>query len=337
MPLLTALLSFRMVGVAGRLLLRYPASLLVAFASLVFIGAVVGLPAWWVLQRAHGDPLVAWAVFNDAFLFHYVSDPYFAGNYAGAAAAFAAWSAAAYALWVLVVTFGTLVTSTIIMHTGVMQLRGQKPSLREAAGLAKRNLLRLLGLAVLTGVVAGLSRYTAVVLRRLPLMRWAPRVSRAAMTGALYVLLPIVVYERRGLLGALRETQRHVESTWGGLAAGTGFLLGSTWGFTGLTSYAYFLLQGQVLGSLGAGNLGIGGLASAPPGFNPLAVDWLTIIALQLVVGILLYCISLALGANLRAALYVQVTEQKQVLPEGAIVGAPEPSLPAGLGVGPWG
>lgn len=303
-----------MTVAALRMTLRFPASLLVAFANLVFIILTVALPLGTMIVLALHDEAKALWILDHVFQFWPVRARMLAEE-AGTttprvvAATFAVWLFSLYAVWATLVTFGSLVATTIIMHTGVMQLRGQKPSLREAFRVARRNVWRLAGLAVLAGVGLTIARYFTRWIVIPGLSGVARKAIFLAMTAALYITLPIIVYERKGAWNAFKSTFQHVKETWGGLVVGTGFIAASTWLLLWPVEYAVLILAEALLGIQ--------------------LVEWTTILLFQLGSAVILYSLNVALAANLRAALYLHVTEgTTSVLPDAAFVAPPAAAAP---------
>ncbi len=296
-------LSARMTAAAFRMTMRYPASLAVAFLNLLFMIAVAVVPITTMIWLVDKDPDRAWWTFRYVFQFWFVADAW--PDFGEVAWRFTVWLVFIYGAWVTLVTFGSLVATTVIMHTGVMQLRGQPPSLAEGARVAGANVLRLLGLAVITGTLMATVKYFSKPLRAIPFVgRWASKAIAAAITGALYVTLPVVVYERKGAWSGFRETWRHVRGTWGGLVVGTGLAMWAVW--------------------LGAGVAEVAAVKALENLVGRELVSWGTVATVQVVLAVLLYCLNVALSANLRAALYLHVVEgHTGVIPAGALAGHP--------------
>jgi hypothetical protein len=194
-------------------------------------------------------------------------------------------------------------TTTVIMHTGVMQLRGQRPSIREGFRLAWRNVGRIAALAVFAGVFIGLTKRFTSALRAIPFVgRIARGAILSALTGLLYLALPVVVYERNGVVSSLRSTWTQLRKTWGGLVVGTGLMMSALWMGLWVVEFA---------------------VKTAFEAMTPVRViDWSTMLILQVFAAVTLYALNVALSANLRAALYLHVTEgHTGILPEKALVG----------------
>lgn len=306
-------LSYRMTKGALRMTLAYPPSLLVAFANLLVLLAVAAGPIAWMVYLLANDPGQFWWALNHVFQFWFVTARYQAmqagqATFQDVVGAFSLWVLFIYIVWASLVAFFTMVTTTVILHTGVQQIRGEKPRLRDGAALAGRNLHRLLGLAFLAGALMGLVRRLLGTLRVVPILgRLVRRAVVAAITATLYVALPTVVYEREGVVAGFRSTWHEVRETWGGLVVGTGFLLVSLWLLLWLVEYA-------VLGSVGAI-------------LHLHLVNWTLILILQILAAAALYALNVALAANLRASLYLHVREGRaSFVPSGAI------ARPEGLG-----
>ncbi|MFA5860927.1 MAG: hypothetical protein WDA16_04470 [Candidatus Thermoplasmatota archaeon] len=140
---------------------------------------------------------------------------------------------------------------------------------------------------------------------------WVRGAIIAALTGALYLTLPIVVYERKGPLSAFRSTWRNVRQTWGGLVVGTGLLLSGVWLALWFIGY---VVKGMLEGMLDVD-----------------LVTWTALLVFQLVMAVVLYCVNITLSSNLRAALYLHVTEGRTgVIPAGAFANAPTPPSQGG-------
>lgn len=310
-------LSYRMTVAAFRMTMRYPASLLVALANLAFLIAVAVGPAIFMLWLWGQDGQAGYDFLKYFYQFWIVDNtiPRDAGgdialdqwDFGTTAAAFVVWGLVIYFLWATVVAFGSLLTATVIMHTGMQQLKGEAPSLSDGFGIAGRNLGRIAALAVIAGALMTLVKRTLAVLKVVPFVgRWVRRAAMAAITATLYVVLPIVIYERNGPWSAFRNTWTNVRKTWGGLVVGTG--LSMTWLWVGLWIVNVFFTIYVLEPILEEG------------------AAWSTMLIIQVVGAVLLYCLNVTLSANLRAALYLHVTEgHTGVIPEEAFERAPTP------------
>lgn len=316
-------LSYRMTIAAGKMTLRYPQTILIALANLLLLVLVAVGPIATMIHLASNDPAQAWWALKYVFQFWFVADAFEAGDWQSGISLFSVWLLGIYMVWMTIVSFCSMACATIIMHTGVMQLRGEEPSLSEGFRLVGRNLWRLAGLALLAGAVLTLVKRALSTLKVIPL---AGRIIRgavaAALTGLLYAALPVVVYERAGPVAALRSTWTNMRQTWGGLVVGTGLMLSAVWVGLWFVWYAAAAAFEQLFGFT--------------------SVNWTTMLMLQLFGAVALYCVNVALSANLRAALYLHVTEgHTGVLPEGALVSEPPTRSPpimtpgAGATVGP--
>ena len=314
-------LSFQMTAAAFRMTMRFPASLLVALGNLVFLTLVAVGPALFMIWLWGQDGQAGYDFAKYFYQFWIVDNtiPRTAGGdidfsnweFGSTASAFAMWALVLYFLWATIVAFGSLVAATVIMHTGVQQLKGEAPSIGDGFALAGRNVGRLAGLAVIAGALVTLVKRALMVLRVVPFVgKWIRRAVMAAITATLYIVLPIVVYERSGPWSAFRNTWTHVRKTWGGLAVGTGLMLISVWVGLAIVNVFFTIYVTQPL-------FGDGDLA------------WSTMLITQVVAGVLLYCLNVTLAANLRAALYLHVTEgHTGVIPEAAFErsGTPTPA-----------
>jgi hypothetical protein len=300
-------LSFQMTVAAVRMTARYPASLLVALGNLVFLTIVAVGPISWMIWLASKDTKQAYEVLKYVFQFWFVDNAIETGDINNIVGSFMLWVLLVYFVWVTIVTFASLVTATVIMHTGVQQLKGQKPNLGDGFRLVGQNIGRLAGLAVVAGVLLTLARRFAGFLRAIPFVgRFMQRAIVVAITGALYVTLPIVVYERRGPWSAFKSSWENIRKTWGGLVVGTGLMVSALW--MGLW-FVWYMVRAA---------------AESMTGLE--LIDWSTILILQFIGAVLLYCINVALSANLRAALYLHVTEgHTGVIPEAAFAQRPTP------------
>lgn len=317
-------LSYRMTVAAARMTFRYPQSILVALGNLAFLTVVAVAPLVFMIWLWGRDAGAGYE-FAKYFYQFWIVDNTLPHNAAGDVTFSTSWDIGAtvsaailwffvlYFLWATIVALGSLVTATIIMHTGVQQLRNQQPSIADGWALARRNFLRLLGLAVIAGALMTLVKRLLAVLRVVPVAgKWIQRAVAAAITFTLYMVLPVVVYERNGVWAGVKSTWENARKTWGGLAVGTGLILSALW--VGL----WFI--GVMVRSV------LEGVGMTPE------QSWSTILILQVVAAVALYCINVALSANLRAALYLHVTEgHTGVLPEGALVPAQpqQPGAPA--------
>lgn len=303
-------LSFRMTAAAVKMTARYPATLLVALGNLVFLTLVAVGPVSWMIWLTTNDPQQAYWVLKYVFQFWFVDDAIREGDWERTVGNFVLWLLLMYFVWMTIVSFASLVTATVIMHTGVQQLRGQRPSLGDGFALAGQNIWRLAGLAVLAGALLTLARRFAGVLRAIPFVgRLVRKALVVAITGALYVTLPIVVYERKGAWSAFSSTWQNIRKTWGGLLVGTGLLVSALW-------VAMWFVWYMVLG-----------VFESMTGLQ--MVDWTTVLILQLVGAVFLYCVNVALSANLRAALYLHVTEgHTGIIPEEAFAQRPVAPTP---------
>lgn len=305
-------LSYQMTVAAFKMTMRYPATLLVALGSLVaLVIAAVGPVAWMIYLAETDFDSFMWAM-RYVFQFWFVEDAFASGDVGATASAFLLWLLLIYGAWMTIVAFVSLTTATVIMHTGMQQLRGERPSVADGFRVAGNNLPRLALLAVIAGTVMALVKRLTVVLRAVPFVgRFLRHAIIAALTGVLYLALPIVIYERKGPWGAVKSTWENIRKTWGGLVVGTGLVMMGLW--FGLWFVWYMLLAGVEMM------------------FGASLVEWSTILILQLMSGVALYCVNLALAANLRAALYLHVTEgHTGVIPEAAFVNKPvAPRAPA--------
>lgn len=311
-------LSYQMSIAAFRMTMRYPASLLVALGNLAFLIFVAVGPALFMIWLWGRDGGAAYDFLKYFYQFWIVdntiprtpSGDIDVANweFGQTASAFTLWAFVVYFLWASIVAFGSLVTATVIMHTGMQQLKGERPELGAGFGVAGRNIGRLAGLAVLAGALMTLVKRLLMVMRVVPFVgKWVQRSVMAAITATLYILLPIVVYERNGPWSAFRNTWAHVRKTWGGLVVGTGMMMTSLWvGLWVVNAFFTIYVLEPIMGE---------------------EASWSTMLIIQVVGAVLLYCLNVALSANLRAALYLHVTEgHTGVLPEGAIQRAPEPT-----------
>lgn len=308
-------LSFQMTVAAFKMTMAYPASLLVALGNLAFLTLVAVAPLTYMFWLFGEDTTAGYAFLKYFYQFWIVDNtlPYTASgdiawtqvDFGTTASAFFLWALVLYFLWATIVAFGALLTATVIMHTGIQQLRGQKPSLADGFRLAGHNIGRLAGLAVIAGFLMTLVKRTLVVMRVVPFVgRWVQRAVMAAITATLYVVLPIVVYERNGPWNAFRNTWTNIRKTWGGLVVGTGTILTALW-------IGLWIVQVAFLTALG-------------DGVGETLVGWDTVMIIQVISAVLLYCLNVALSANLRAALYLHVVEgHTGVIPDAAFERAP--------------
>lgn len=313
-------LSFQMTVAAFKMTMRYPQTLLVALANLVFLVAVAVAPLLVIFSLVDNNADAAYAIWKYYYQW-WIVDSSFArdasGNLdwsstdpGGVFSAFLLWGLVVYFLWCVVVTFGALITTTIIMHTGVQQLRGQKPSIADGARLAGQNLLRLLGLAIVAGFILAATKRLLAVLRVVPFVgKWIRNAVIGALTFTLYLVLPIVVYERAGPWSAFKNVWTNLRKTWGGMIVGTGLIIMATWVGLWVVQTAFWSVVGANIGD---------------------PVVWSTMLTIQVIAAVALYCLNLALAANLRAALYLHVVEgHTGVLPAGVLEKKATPTPPA--------
>lgn len=316
-------LSFAMTAAAFRMTARFPQTLLVAFGNLVFLTLVAVAPLVFMINLWGKDPQAGYDFLKWFYQFWIVDNTLPKGADGYPAIGFGSewdvgatisagilWGFVLYFLWATIVAFGSLFTATIIMHTGVQQLKGQKPSLADGFRLAGQNVWRLAGLAVIAGALMTLVKRALRVMRVVPFVgKWVQRAMMAAITFTLYLVLPIVVYERNGPWSAFRNTWTNLRKTWGGLIVGSGLVMWALW--IGLWVVEVFFLTAL-------------GNASGEP-----IIGWDTILVIQVVAAVALYCLNVALSANLRAALYLHVSEgHTGVIPDGMIERLPDAPAP---------
>lgn len=314
-------LSFAMTAAAFRMTARFPQTLLVALGNLVFLTLVAIAPLVLMINLWGNDWHDGYNFLKWFYQFWIVDSTLPKGadgypnfdigsewDFGTTASAFILWGFVLYFLWATIVAFGSLVTATVIMHTGVQQLKGQKPSLADGFRLAGQNIWRLAGLAVIAGALMTLVKRLLRVLRVVPFVgKWVQRAMMAAITFTLYLVLPIVVYERNGPWSAFRNTWTNLRKTWGGLLVGTGLVMWALWMGLWVVQIAFLTMLSDATG-------------------EPL-IGWDTMLIIQVVAAVALYCLNVALSANLRAALYLHVTEgHTGVIPDGMIQRVPDAS-----------
>lgn len=271
------LASFGMVA-------RYPQVLLLPLGTLITVTLMVVLPTWYLLDLLQRDAAAFGAFFKN--LFWIPVGMWEEGNYGGAVSAFIIEMYVLQGIWLWLVTSVVLFFQTAAMHTGTMIVKRQEPSLLAGLGVAWDNKWRLLALAfVSAAILTAIRYYIRNTLRLLPIVgKWIYRGIVFTVTAGVYLVLPVLVYERNGAWSAVKRSAHLLKETWGGILVGTGL------SFTAMYMVALLIPVGILEFWL---DLDIDGAA-----FGIYAV----------VLWAFLYCLNQSLSAMLRAALYWYAT-----------------------------
>ncbi|HLF16748.1 MAG TPA: hypothetical protein VI796_04875, partial [Candidatus Thermoplasmatota archaeon] len=234
--------SLRLTGASFRLLFRAPGVLLLPLGTLLWTGLWAFGPASFFLWLGREHPQASLSFWKAIFFptVEFAKD----GNFGAAVASAIVEGYILYAIWLTIVLTGVLFFLTVGMDVATQQIRrkGRTPSMREAFGVAGRNLGRLFGLALFNATVFAWISYTIrfgfrLVTLPLSFVPVLGRIARRAimagvtfvLTGVSYLMLPIIVYERSGPWNAMKSAWRNVKKTWAGLLIGTGGLFVAVW------------------------------------------------------------------------------------------------------------
>ncbi len=287
--------SWKLTTASFRMVTSYPKVLLLPALTLLAVGTLVVTPL----------PILVWAIKNhphptgkffSALYFVTVSAAK-SGNWSLAVTSAIVETYLLWSIWMIPVLTAVLYFTTVGMHVATQQIRRQTPDMKEAFGVANQNFWRIVALAAFSATVYAWLRYLIYqVLGMIPIVgRWIMGGVRLVLTAVTYLMLPIVVYERAGARSAFKSAWVNVKKTWSGLLMGTGFMFGASFALFELFAWG---VAAKVVGNEGAGILSLVGAG-------------------------VLYALSSAVGAALRASLYWYATTgevppgfEAQYLPE---------------------
>jgi len=270
---------------------QFPQVLLLPLCTLAIVATAVVAPISilsWLFE--HNNPAF-WKFWT--FLFAIPISYWDAGDYETAVSAFIIEGYVLFGLWLTFVTFVSLFFITAAMHTGTMLVKRQKPSIMEGLSVAGRNWYRLLAMAAFSAFLLTLVRYfLRNTLRVIPFVgKWIYRAIAFTITAGMYLMLPVIVYERNGAWSAVKRGAHLAKETWGGILVGTGLT------FTAMYMVAYLVPMGLL--------------------YMVLEIDvpsWV-FTTYGIVLWAFLFCLNTSLAAMLRAALYWYATTGET--PEG--------------------
>ncbi|MEA3190995.1 MAG: hypothetical protein QOD77_1577 [Thermoplasmata archaeon] len=280
--------SLRLTGASFRLVFRNPVVLLLPLLTLVTVAALIVAPIQFLVWQAENNP----AQFQ-AFMEWLWAVPLGMWNDGNQEAAVWAFITEGYILWGVWMTFAltaTLFFTTVGMDVATQQIRTRQVDFGAAFRLAGRNLHRIFLLAMFNAFVLALVHRLTFVLGRIPLLgRFIRGAVRLVLTAVTYLMLPIIIYERAGAVGAFKSAWRNVRKTWSGLLVGTGLAFGATWFLFNM--FAQSILRGM----MGAD-------------------EWVSV-SIVLVSGAILFALASSTAAAMRAVLYWYATTGE--VPEG--------------------
>ncbi|MBI2076875.1 MAG: hypothetical protein HYT80_00690 [Euryarchaeota archaeon] len=299
------LTSLRLTFASFAMVLRYPLGLLVPLLTMAWTGLFVVLPVMYVFELYDGDK----AAFVDFFMQIYapVAGAIESGNDGAVFGYGILETYLIYAVWLTIVLFGVLFFGTVSLDLFTQQIKRQKPSLVRAFGVAGRNAHRILLLALFNATIFTAVRY---LLRR-GLKRASRSTKKVAATAVklllvaiTYVMLPILIYERAGPGKAMNSALDQIRKGWAGIVAGIGTSFVGVWVLFSLVSQGFV---GAIVGSLIHPTKWFS-VRSPADAFHMLGWDNLSHFLPELVVGAVLFSLSMTVGAAVRATLYWNAT-----------------------------
>ncbi|HEX9815827.1 MAG TPA: hypothetical protein VGB18_02505 [Candidatus Thermoplasmatota archaeon] len=297
--------SLRLTFASFGLVFRNPLALLVPLLTMAWTGVFVVLPVMYVFRLYDSDK----AAFVDFFAKIYapMTGAIESGNDGAVFGYGVLETYLLYATWLTIVLFGVLFFGTVSLDLFTQQIKRQKPSLVAAFTVAGRNAHRIFFLALFNATIFTVVRY---ILRRglKKASRSTKKVAQTAvkllLVAITYVMLPILVYERVGPGKAMSSALDQIKKGWAGIVAGIGTSFVGVWVLFSLVSQGFV---GGIVGSAihPAKWRGVNNPADA---FHVLGWDNLSHFLPELVVGMILFSISMTVGAAMRATLYWNAT-----------------------------
>lgn len=297
--------SLRLTFAAFGMVFRYPLGLLIPLLTMAWTGVFVVLPVMFVFQLYDRDKTAFINFFTEVF--SPAVSALDSGNEGAVFGYGLAETYVIYAAWLTIVLFGVLFFGTVSLDLFTQQIKRQPPSLAAAFAVAGRNAHRLLLLALFNATIFTIVRY---LLRRglKRASRGTKKIASAAVKLLLiaitYVMLPILIYERAGPAKAMTAAMDQIRKGWAGIVAGIGTSFVGVWVLFSLVSQG---LVGGVVGSLLRPTKWLS-VRNPADAFHLLGWDNLGRFLPELIAGMILFSLSMTVGAAIRATLYWNAT-----------------------------
>lgn len=286
-------ISMRLTVASWKMLFRKPVMLVLPLLTLAWTALVVLAPVnWWIWQAEH-DPNGAMAFWKAVFFLPVQA--YNAGNYSAIPPAIMLTWYVIQSVFMTVILTGALFVITVGMDVTTQIIKTGEGKLGPAFKLAGRNLGRIFLMAL---TLAFLIKWFQYIINRFT--RFLPIVGRIlrtafnlVITSVVFLMLPIIIYERAGPMNAMKSAWRNVKKTWTGILVGTGIIYFAGWLL--LSVIAQGFMEATISHSAPAAGKAFG------------FVTWSNFIP-TLIIGAIVYAFSSSTAATMRATLYWYAT-----------------------------
>lgn len=247
--------SLRLSVASLRLLFQAPGVLALPLGTLLWTGLWAFGPASFFIWWAENHPEASARFWKG--LFFISVQAWQDGEYGLAISSAIIEGYVLYAMWLTIVLTGVLYFLTVGMHVASQQIRkhGKTPSLQAGFQVANQNLGRLFLMALFNATVFAWVRYSVrfglrAVMSPTYFIPVLGRMMRKVVLGTVgyvltavsYLMLPIIVYERKGAYEAMKSAWTNVKKTWSGILVGSGLLFGGIWALMNFFAWGLFQL-----------------------------------------------------------------------------------------------